>query len=473
MLIALIDDGIQVERYPDIRVTQDLTVGEDGMIQKRATKDAVLTDHGTTCARIISKYAPEAEFCSLRVFQGEQLNTSCDRLVAAMEWCWVQRIPLIHMSLGSDQPSDFPRIRSLVAKMVHEGQVIVAACSNRERYSVPACLSGVIGVLEEEGLVDDQYAVAPIRPGNVLIHASSRHTLDRPGGHADETPVVNSYAAPTVTAKVHNLLVQSGPQSVAQVYRTLTSQEQWMHPDFIHKAVIWNPGDLPILRQHLFFQCVGAYKELEELMASPSGLEQVAYIAPPDHSAANTTGELLLSHLPQMKGVLYGGMLPKDVNPKKNNTLMWSEDACQYPVYGLNSLNQERIPWIDIDGVGLQAVDLMCQLRDLFAQDGYHCRCLSDHPSVYLYDVEFVPGHVPAQRAMAYVQHHFQPDVMLTCFQQDRHKMKDIEDTFSIVLDQDGREAKSTVTKERRYLLPNVSERDVICLYHQIVDFFS
>lgn len=71
MLVALIDDGIDTFVCPCLRVRYDLSVGADGIIRNRAANDRILTHHGTTCARIIAKYAPNAEFCSLRIFHRE------------------------------------------------------------------------------------------------------------------------------------------------------------------------------------------------------------------------------------------------------------------------------------------------------------------------------------------------------------------------------------------------------------------
>ena len=138
MLIALIDDGIETSLYPNIRVKYDLSVGEDCIVRNRDAEERIITDHGTTCARTIAKYAPHAEFCSLRIFHKQELRASCAQLVAAMEWCLVARIPIVHMSLGSSQPSDYKKIRSIVARMIQQRQIIVAACSNSEVYSVPA-----------------------------------------------------------------------------------------------------------------------------------------------------------------------------------------------------------------------------------------------------------------------------------------------------------------------------------------------
>jgi hypothetical protein len=54
MLIALIDDGIENRLYPEIHLKHDMSV-EDDDVKLRDPDDRILTDHGTTCARIITK----------------------------------------------------------------------------------------------------------------------------------------------------------------------------------------------------------------------------------------------------------------------------------------------------------------------------------------------------------------------------------------------------------------------------------
>jgi len=68
VIVALLDDGIDLYRCPGFSITHDLIVEESGAIRPRRAGEAVLTDHGTTCAQIIHTYAPEAEFCSLCIF---------------------------------------------------------------------------------------------------------------------------------------------------------------------------------------------------------------------------------------------------------------------------------------------------------------------------------------------------------------------------------------------------------------------
>lgn len=227
MLIALIDDGIDNNFCPELQLRFDLSVEEED-VKIRDPSDRILTNHGTTCARIITKYAPGAEFCSLRIFQKEKLTSSCKKLITALKWCLNSRIPIIHMSIGSSFMSDYKEMRPFVAKILRQNQVIVAAYNNSQEYStVPACIRGVFGVVADPDLKDNLFFFPRKRSERYTIHASSQHILSSLSGMVTITQNTNSYAAPTFTSHVHNLLINYPPLSltVTQIYMMLSNSK--------------------------------------------------------------------------------------------------------------------------------------------------------------------------------------------------------------------------------------------------------
>lgn len=200
MKIAVIDSGIDKSFLCKGRLFLDMIVGKEGRLCER-TVEPLLTEHGTICAQIIEKYTDEPpQFYSLCVFDNEEMKTSCDTLISALRWCYDNKIPLIHMSIGSRCAADFEKIRLETQKLIAAGQIIVAAVSNAGQYTVPAQLSGVIGVIADEHLSGFQWAVRE----SPYMFASSCHRLCG----REETQISNSYAAPTVTAAVFNLLLK-------------------------------------------------------------------------------------------------------------------------------------------------------------------------------------------------------------------------------------------------------------------------
>ena len=259
MRVALIDDGVVPQVVPRLPARNDLCVLEDGTIRQRRQDEPVLTDHGTTSAQILHMYAPEAEICSLRIFSSPKLRASVGQLAAALEWCWREKIPLIHLSLGTTLSSDYELLCPILARLIRGNQMVVAAHSNRDAYTVPACLMGVLGVSADPQMSGYQYAVQDAAgPEQVQITASSRHALTSPTGRVYETQVTNSYAAPVVTAAVHELLRKSPPLSltVAEVYEKLAGRQvdiSRSRPDFITEAIVYHPSAAPVCQEDLFF----------------------------------------------------------------------------------------------------------------------------------------------------------------------------------------------------------------------------
>lgn len=472
MLIALIDDGIDTDVYPEIRVKFDLSVERDGVIRERAAADSIVTDHGSTCARIIAKYAPNSEFCSLRIFHRGNMHASCAQLAAAMEWCLEKRVPIVHMSLGSRQPYDYKIIRSIAARLIQQRQIIVAACSNSEGYSVPARLSGVVGVFADPELKDGEYIYLP---GENLIRASSRHTLSLSTGREITTYTANSYAAPTVTAAVHNILAQSEAfsMSVGQVFKELVGNPTGMigeRPDFIEDAVILNPSGFPILKQHLFFNCLAEYQSTREMLRFSPDCKSLVYLSPQDPKLAAEC-DMGLVYAGKFETLLYGGSISDRERSAMPEALVWSEDCLRYSHELPSRPDIDQPAVIHLRGRGLKAIDLMCQLRDMFIEDGYQCRCLCDFPYSYLYGLEFVPPDVSAISAFEHISMAYRPEVLICNFQSPGRGVIDVDekDSYIVFL---AEEAGSTA-RGWSWVKPSYDKEDIVALYHNILEYFS
>lgn len=205
MLVAVIDDGIIPELFSTGILYYDMIVTKRGRVRKRKLSERIVTYHGTTVAGIIKKYAPATEFCSIRIFSDGLMKSTCGQLIAALEWCLKKKIPVVNLSLGTTDPDDFNDVRCVVDKILSQGQTVVAACKNNGKYTMPAFHTGVLGVKADAALIDNQIRSNPDKDGVPLL-ASSRHSLALPDGSVIITQISNSYAAPTVTAEVCNLM---------------------------------------------------------------------------------------------------------------------------------------------------------------------------------------------------------------------------------------------------------------------------
>ena len=425
MLIALIDDGIDPALVGEGRIVRDLSVGEDGAITERDVSDMIITNHGTTCARIILKYAPGAEFCSLRIFHKEILRSTLAQLISSLEWCLDESVPIIHMSVGSSLLNDYYRIRPIIARLLRQRRIIVAAHSNKDRVSFPACIGGVLGVAADNRLQGCEYYASPVH-AQPLICASSRHCLEALTANYETTQTSNSFAAPTITAVASNALSVAPLFSLpaSQIHRRITNRTYSKHcikPDFVEDALIINPQGVLILREHLFFNCVGEYSSICEIADCELQPLDIVCIAPQGNSESEDMDRELIENNDKYGGLLYAGIFPNIDDPALRDRFVWDESVYsearkpqQQPLTQMQ--DSADVPIIRVYGGGLIPLDLVCRLRDLFVIEDYQCLCMSDYPCSYLYGIEFMPAHFPEDIAVDNACSAYCPDVVILYF---------------------------------------------------------
>ncbi|PYG84361.1 subtilase family protein [Ruminiclostridium sufflavum DSM 19573] len=206
--IAVIDDGISEGLYGIGKLEQNIQITPELRICQRTGYDLTASSHGTTCAAIIRKYAPEAVLSSVKILGENTMRGMKEQLVEALDWCVKNNIKLINLSLGTIDFKDFNLIKPAVDLACESGIVIVAACNNRDIYTCPASLPNVIGVKCDttDTLGEGDIAYNSADSAGIEITAYSKHKLTKSPGIITATGVCNSYAAPLVTACVHNIL---------------------------------------------------------------------------------------------------------------------------------------------------------------------------------------------------------------------------------------------------------------------------
>ena len=474
MLIALIDDGIDKSAFPEVKLIMDLSVTANCTVKQRTYDEPILTNHGTTCAKIITKYSPTAEFCSLRIFHSEVLSASCDQLVAALKWCYEQKVPIIHLSVGTSHLCDYSKIRQIIAKIVGQRQVVIAAHNNINPYSLPACLAGVFGVALDDRLLGKNYKIAVESSEMHYIQASSFHEIIDGAGVPSTTQLSNSYAAPTITAAIHTLLQKHIPFTlpIPHVYHMLAHSIDvpcWMHPDFIDDAYILNLSGIELLKEHLFFRRRRIYTSFP-LNAVPCHEEtSLVYLPPQGESEAQTMDVLIRNkNFAAFERILYGGVLPINIKQMLGPKLVWSEDRpvpCSDNV-GVSEVESD-CPVINIYGEGICSVAILCQLRDLFLTNGYQCFALCDYPFAYLYGLEFYVKTSNISSVIAKVKEQYRPDVILSYSHIKNGVVNQYSEVCYVEIITD-----ANVDFKEYLPLKNV-EKDIISAYQAIVDCYS
>lgn len=104
-----------------------------------------LFGHGTACAGIIHRLAPEAEFYSARVL-GQNLKGGGDALIAGIRWAVESKMNVVNLSLSTRKQEHLPALHDLADQAYFQRTVVVAAANNTPVYSYPWLFSSVISV---------------------------------------------------------------------------------------------------------------------------------------------------------------------------------------------------------------------------------------------------------------------------------------------------------------------------------------
>lgn len=205
MLIAVIDDGVNKQSIPDLQFS--IKADENGIFPIN-DKETNPVGHASICAAIIKKYAPHSQIGSIKVLDSAAQNGDCKSLISAICWCIENSIKIIHLSLGTISACDYSSLIHVINQAYKNNIIIIASCKNGSYTSYPASFSNVIGVKCGPLLNDDCFDAQIPNLGGIEFYASSSHKLGILAGAPfyGTTPLCNSFASPTITAKIYNLL---------------------------------------------------------------------------------------------------------------------------------------------------------------------------------------------------------------------------------------------------------------------------
>ena len=213
--VAIIDSGIDMS-HPSIGMIAggvEISINQDGhFIYSSEVIDC--TGHGTACAGIIRKKAPDAALYSVRIFD-ESLMADGRVLIAAIQWCIDNEMDVVNLSLGTTDVTFKKALQEVCRKAVDVGMILVSAESNDGLESYPAVFPEVIGVTggaiyEVNGFYyrKDQRIECVARGDEQRVcWLEGKHIMT--GG--------NSFAAPHITGIITHLLKQHPKCSVHDI----------------------------------------------------------------------------------------------------------------------------------------------------------------------------------------------------------------------------------------------------------------
>ncbi|WP_294413959.1 S8 family serine peptidase [uncultured Ruminococcus sp.] len=253
---AIIDDGAPASMFGkcvSYSIMRDLKVNV-------SSPEAECGIHAEMCMAVMNRYLKndEIEWLNICIIDHETCLGSRKQLIKALEFCLENDVKVIHMSIGSTEFEDFPEIEAAVNRLTEKGTIIVAALSNSDKITYPACLENVIGVKTTEALKDDKLIYVEDSLENTEFLAASKQLVKRLSGY-HVTQYSNSYAAPVVTAKVLNALRENSDLNVDEMKKLLIADSE-VRPFVIPKNVGDTEISVPVIGL-----CLTDDKKVEEI----------------------------------------------------------------------------------------------------------------------------------------------------------------------------------------------------------------
>ncbi|HLM60161.1 MAG TPA: S8 family serine peptidase [Pyrinomonadaceae bacterium] len=150
--VAIIDSGID-STHADLqgKVKESVEArAENKRVVFERSEAGDSAGHGTACASIISRIAPDVEFYSIKVLGAGGLGDGI-AFLAGLEYAIKNRYQIINLSLGTTKPQFFAPLHDLLDRAYQSGCIVVAAANNLPQPSFPSVFSSsLISVSKHE-----------------------------------------------------------------------------------------------------------------------------------------------------------------------------------------------------------------------------------------------------------------------------------------------------------------------------------
>lgn len=208
--VAVIDSGIDTT-HPALEGRVKVSVearAENKRIVFDPSENGDSAGHGTACAGILAKIAPDAEIYSIKVLGAGGLGDG-HAFLAGLEYAIKNRYRVINLSLGTTKPQFFAPLHDLLDRAYQAGCIVVAAANNLPQPSFPSVFSSsLISVIKSD----------EVDPMNFGFHFGEIIELTAPGvnvrtpwpGGGYRNLTGNSFACPHI-AGIIALLIEKHP----------------------------------------------------------------------------------------------------------------------------------------------------------------------------------------------------------------------------------------------------------------------
>ena len=203
--VCVVDSGVEGGHPAVGPVSGSWVVVKDETGRRVEQTDPVdLCGHGTACASIIRRVAPDCEVHSVRVL-GERFSGTGDILLEGLRWAVAQGFDLINMSLSTTRARFAEDLHALTDEADFHRSVIVASAHNTPGESFPwRFASGIsVGSHAEDDrvhLYNPQPPVEFFAPGQNIEVGWLGGTTIRSTGNSFATPYITGLCARILSA---------------------------------------------------------------------------------------------------------------------------------------------------------------------------------------------------------------------------------------------------------------------------------
>lgn len=213
--VCVIDSGIEPDHTMIGRIDGSWAVtGEPGALRVEEAEHADACGHGTACAGVIRRVAPECELYSVRVL-GEGFSGTGEMLLAGLRWAVGQRFDVINMSLSTTKVKFTEQLRALADEAFFRRCAIVASAHNTPVESFPWRFSSVISVGSHGERDPDLYLYNPTPP--VEFFAKGQNVRVAWLGGRSLRTTGNSFATPYISGLCARILSKHPQLTVFQL----------------------------------------------------------------------------------------------------------------------------------------------------------------------------------------------------------------------------------------------------------------
>jgi subtilisin len=205
--VAVLDSGIDPS-HPDVGGIQGgVAIEPDpsapGGVRWAEGPHDDLFGHGTACAAIIRRVAPEAELYSIRVLGG-RLSGKGDVLAAGLRWALDHEMQVLNLSLGTANREVYGLFHRLTDEAFFRSVMVVCAANNLPSPTYPAEYASVFSVAAHEWQDPFRFDYNPSPPMEFGAPGIDVEVAWLGGARIRATG--NSFAAPHITGIIARTL---------------------------------------------------------------------------------------------------------------------------------------------------------------------------------------------------------------------------------------------------------------------------